>query len=93
MPSFHLDEVSESFAYEVKESESVSHTVEFDSLPPHGLSMVFSRQEHWSGLPFHSPGTLPNSGIEPWAPALQADSSPSEPTGKFLFMWIPFKAG
>ena len=46
------------------------------------LSMKFSRQEYWSGLPFPSPGYLPNPGIEPGSPALQADSSPSEPPGK-----------
>ena len=38
------------------------------------LSMGFSRQEYWSGLPFPSPGDLPNSGIKPGSPALQADS-------------------
>ena len=38
------------------------------------LSMKFSRQEYWRGLPFPSPGDLPNSGIEPGSPALQADS-------------------
>ena len=37
-------------------------------------SMGFSRQEYWSGLPFPSPGDLPNPGIEPGSPALQADS-------------------
>ena len=42
------------------------------------LSMGFSRQEYWSGLPFPSPGDLPNPGIEPWSPALQADSLPTE---------------
>ena len=46
------------------------------------LSMGFSRQKHWSGLPFPSPGDLPNSGIEPRSPALQADALPSEPPGK-----------
>ena len=46
------------------------------------LSMEFPRQEHWSGLPFPSPGDLPNPGTEPGSPALQADSSPSEPPGK-----------
>ena len=46
-------------------------------------SMGFSRQEYWSGLPFPSPGNLPNPGIEPRSPALQADSLPSEPQGKF----------
>ena len=38
------------------------------------LAMGFSRQEYWSGLPFPSPGDLPDPGIEPWSPALQADS-------------------
>ena len=38
------------------------------------LSMEFSRQEYWSGFPFPSPGALPDLGIEPWSPALQADS-------------------
>ena len=46
------------------------------------LSMGFSRQEYWSGLPFPSPGDLPNPGIEPRSPAMQADSLPSEPPGK-----------
>ena len=45
-------------------------------------SMGFSRQECWSGLPFPSPGDLPNPGIEPGSPALQADTLPSEPSGK-----------
>ena len=48
------------------------------------LSMGFSRQEHWSGLPFPSPGDLPEPEIEPRSPALQADSLPSEPPGKPL---------
>ena len=46
------------------------------------LDMEFSRQEYWSGLPFPSPGDLPNPGIEPRSPALQADSLPSEPLGE-----------
>ena len=46
------------------------------------LSVGCSRQEYWSGLPFPSPGDLPDSGIEPGSPALQADSSLSEPSGK-----------
>ena len=45
-------------------------------------SMGFSRQEHWSGLPFPSPGDLPDPGIEPWSPAFQADTLTSEPPGK-----------
>ena len=44
--------------------------------------MEFSRQEYWSGLPFRSPGDLPNPGMEPGSPALQADALPSEPPGK-----------
>ena len=46
------------------------------------LSMGFSRQEYWSGLPFPSPGDLPDPGIEPWSPALQAGVLLSEPPGK-----------
>ena len=45
------------------------------------LSMEFSRQEYWSGLPFPSPGDLPEPGIEPRLPTLQADTLPSEPPG------------
>ena len=45
-------------------------------------SMGFSRQEYWSGLPFPSAGDLPNLGIEPRSPALQADALTSEPPGK-----------
>ena len=44
--------------------------------------MDFSRQEYWSGLPFPSPGDLPNPRIEPMSPALQMDSLLSEPPGK-----------
>ena len=44
--------------------------------------MGFYRQEYWSGLPCPPPGDLPNPGIEPRSPALQADSLPSEPPGK-----------
>ena len=46
------------------------------------LSMEFSRQEYWSGLPFLTPGDLSDLGIEPESPTLQADSLPSEPPGK-----------
>ena len=46
--------------------------------------MGFSRQEYWSGLPFPSPGDLPNPGIEPRSPALEADALTSEPPGKPL---------
>jgi len=46
------------------------------------LSMGFSRQEHWSGLPCPRPRDLPNPETEPRSPVLQADSLPSEPQGK-----------
>ena len=75
---------------EVKWSElnSLSHvrlfetpwTVAHQALP----SMGFSRQKYWSGLPFPSPGELPNPGIEPRSPTLQADVLPSEPLGSQL---------
>ena len=44
----------------------------------------FHRQEYWNELPFPSPGGLPDPGIKPGSPALQADSVPSEPPGKLL---------
>ena len=51
------------------------------------LSMGFSRQEYWSGLPFSSPGDLSDSGIKPRSPALQADSLPTELSDiKYLFV-------
>ena len=46
------------------------------------LFMGFSRQKYWSGLPFPSPGDLPNAGIEPGSPALEADALTSEPPGR-----------
>ena len=46
------------------------------------LSMEFSRQEYWGRLPFPSPGDLPDPELKPRSPALQADSSLSEPPGK-----------
>ena len=46
------------------------------------LSIGVSRQEYWSVFPFPSPGHLPDPGVEPGFPALQADSLPSEPLGK-----------
>ena len=63
-------------------SESVSHSVASDSCNPMApLSMQFSRQECQSRLPFPSPGDLPDPGIEPGSPALQADPLPSEQPG------------
>ena len=63
-----------------------SCSVMSDSLPLHGLSATrlllsveFFRQEYWSGLPFTSPGDLPDPGIKPRSHALQADPLPPEP--------------
>ena len=53
-------------------------TVAYEAPP----SMGFSRQEYWSGLPFPSPGDLPDPGIEHGSPELQADALPSKPSGK-----------
>ena len=50
----------------------------------------FSRQEDQSGLPFPSPGDRPHPGIKPGSPALQADSLPSEPSGKPIYICIGF---
>ena len=44
--------------------------------------MEFSRPEYWDGQPFPSPGDLPDPGIEPRSPAVEADSLPAEPPGK-----------
>ena len=49
-------------------------------------SMEFSRPDYWSGLPFPSPGGLPNPGIKPRSPAFQAHSLPAEPQGKLYFL-------
>ena len=49
-------------------------------------SMGFSRLEYWSGLPFPSPGYLPDPGIKPQSPILQADSLPSEPQGSSTYI-------
>ena len=53
-------------------------TVAYEASP----SMGFSGQEYWSGLPFPSPGDLPDRGIEPGSPALQADAVRSDPPEK-----------
>ena len=69
--------------YEVKSLSRVQlfatpWTVAYQAPP----SMGFSRQEYWSGLPFPSPGDLPDPGIEPRSPALEADALTSEPPGQ-----------
>ena len=57
---------------------STTWTVAYQAPP----SVGFSKQEYWSGLPFPSPGDLPNPGVEPGSPALQGDALPYEPPGK-----------
>ena len=59
-------------------------TVAYQASP----SMGFSRQEFWSGLPFPSPGDLPNPGIEPGSPALEADALTSESPGKPYYVEV-----
>ena len=61
---------------------SESHSVVSDSLSPHGLYSPWNSPEYWSGWPFPSPGYLPNPGIEPRSPTLQADFLPSKPPGQ-----------
>ena len=64
-----------------------SRTVAYQAPP----SMESSRQEYWSGVPFPSPGDLPNPWIEPGSPTLQADASPSETPGKCSALTKPLK--
>ena len=64
----------------------VPWTVAYQAPPSMGLS----RQECWSGLPFPSPGDIPDPGIEPGSPALQADALSSEPPGKPLYTYDLF---
>ena len=54
------------------------------------LSMGFSRQEYWSGVPFPSPGNLPNTGIKPRSLTLWVDALPSEPPGKISLIIITY---
>ena len=74
--------------YQLIQIMCVSHSVVSDSATPGTvahqapLSIGLPSQEYWSGLPFPPPGDLPNPGIEPGCPALQADLLPSETPGK-----------
>ena len=74
------------YRLELVESESVSSIQLFVTLwtvaHQAPLSVRFSRQEYWSGLPLLSPGNLPDPGNKPATPALQADSLLSKPLGK-----------
>ena len=67
-----------------------------DSLGHHGLchvplSMGFPRQEYWSGLPFPSPGDLPNPEMKPASPALAGGFFTTEPPGKPMLRVVAFK--
>ena len=79
-------QTSYSYFYTIKKEESVSLSVVSNSLPAHqvALSMEFSKQEYWNGLPFPSPGDPSDSGIKPGSPVLQADSLPFKPPGKAI---------
>ena len=73
-------------------TQSTPWTVAYQAPP----SMKFSGQEYWSGLPYPSPGDHPDPGIEPVSPmssALQADSLPTEPSGKPLYQGPIAKKG
>ena len=50
--------------------------------------MEFSGQKYWSGLPFPSPGDLPDPGVKPRSPTVQADSLPTEPPGKPKYIGV-----
>ena len=62
-----------------------------DGSPPGSPVPGILRQEHWSGLPFPSPGDLPDPGIKPGSPALQTDALPSEPPGKHTITLLQIK--
>ena len=66
----------------VKSLSRVTLCDPMDCSPPgSSIHEIFSRQEYWSGLPFPSPGDLPDPGIKPRSPALQADTLLFEPPG------------
>ena len=93
---YQLLELVQTHVHQVGDAIQPSHTLSTPSPPDFNLShhhpwtvahqaslsMGFSRQEYWSGLPFPSPGNLPNPGIKPRSPTLQADALTSEPPGK-----------
>ena len=80
---FELKSASQFDFTSSKAEKNVKVAVMSDSATPRVLQFIeFSRPEYWSGWPFPFPGDLPNPGIIPRSPALQADSLPSEPPGK-----------
>ena len=69
----------------IQSSPTLCHLMDYS--PPGSSAMEFSRWEYWNGLPFPFPGDLPDPGIEPRPPALQADSLLSEPPGIRCELW------
>ena len=89
MPSGLLPSIVHKWKVKVKSFSRVQLfatpcTVAYQAPP----SMGFSRQEYWSGLPFPSPGDLPEPGIEWGSPALEADALISEPPGKKPIVYV-----
>ena len=78
MTQFHRPDVLNYISHSVMSNSAMPWTEAYQA----PVSMEFSRQEYWRGLPFPSPGDLPDPGIKPRSLALQADSLPSEPQGK-----------
>ena len=82
----------------LKDACLLGHSIMSDSATPWTvahqapLSVGFSRQEYWSGLPFLSPGDLPDPGIEPLCTVLQVDSLPSEPAGSPGWRSVDYKS-
>jgi len=81
-PRFGEDECNEEYIWLIRNLLRITFATPWTVACQSPLPMEFSRQEYWCGLPFPSPGNLPYPGIEPWSPALQADSLLSEPPGK-----------
>ena len=74
----HQYSIKLKLSHSVMSNSAILGTVAHQAPPSMGLS----RQEYWSGLPFPSPGGLPDPGIEPGSPASQSNELPSEPPGK-----------
>ena len=81
-PRFGEDECNKEYIWLIRNSLRITLSTPWTIACQSPLPMEFSRQECWNGLPFPSPRNLPYPGIEPWSPALQADSLLSEPPGK-----------
>ena len=88
LPAVQETQVQSLDAEDLLEKEMAAHSsilawrISWTEEPVRLQSMEFSRQEYWSWLPCPFPGDLPDPGIKPRSPALQADSLPFEPSGK-----------